>query len=190
MKNKKLKTDAAIQKELYGRNILDIISKVTSAYYKEEFNKVISKLRKIEVVKVRQIISYIARDTHKISYRVIGEYFGQNEFAAMYSCRSLAKLLLQDDDLLREVNLLKRRMFVSTGILNSEYLNQDYYIIDMNDCVSIKLKDNRSIVLSGFTEEEVKAYIEGNNIRTKPQIHKNTGIYMLKPLWKGLLNEK
>jgi hypothetical protein len=190
MKKKKVKTPASIQKELYARNVLDIITKVACAFYKEEVLQVVSKHRKKEIVMVRQIISYIARDTHKLSFRLIGEYFNQNEFATMYSCSAIEKLIVQDIDLLREIDTLKRRMFLSISMVNIPEVEKNFYIVDMNDCVSIKLKDNRSIVLSGFTNEEVRAYIEGNNIRTKAEQHKNTGVYLLKPLRNGLLNGK
>jgi len=189
MKNTETKIES-INKINKHRMLIDTITKVACKYYKEDINAVRSKKRKTELVKVRQVISYLARDTYKINYRLIAEYFTLNNApAVMYNVSAIKKLLAIDDDLYKEITLLKDMLYINgTSIVNNIELEKEFYVVDLNDCVSIKLSNNKAILLSGFNEDEVKAYIEGNNIRTVSQQHINTGIYMLKPLRNRLLN--
>ena len=88
------------------------ITQIVADFYDINLNDLISKSRKKEVVKPRQIAMYLIREELKSSYPFIGTKFGgRDHTTAIYACEKIGKELENDDNLEQELNLIKERLY-------------------------------------------------------------------------------
>ncbi|MBU0981070.1 chromosomal replication initiator protein DnaA, partial [Patescibacteria group bacterium] len=67
--------------------------------------------RKRDVMVPRQVAMYLIRHEINFSYEKIGEDFGgKNHTTVMHSCEKIVRQLKKDQNLLRDVNSIKKEM--------------------------------------------------------------------------------
>ena len=70
-----------------------------------------SKTRKQEIVKPRQIAMYLLREEVKFSFPLIGKKFGgKDHTTAIYAYEKIKKEIEQDTSLEEEINIIKERL--------------------------------------------------------------------------------
>lgn len=88
------------------------IIKTIGLYYTLPIDDLCGKSRKQEIVRPRQIAMYLLRKENNVSFPTIGDYFGgRDHTTAMHACDKIEKLLEHDEELLREINFIKERLY-------------------------------------------------------------------------------
>jgi len=76
---------------------LDYILQVVSDYFRLDVNSVLSKTRKREVVQVRQVAMYFAKNLTNRSYKNIGVQLGKKDHATvLHACKTINDLIATD----------------------------------------------------------------------------------------------
>jgi len=76
---------------------VDYILQVVSDYYHLDVNDILSKTRKREVVQVRQVAMYFARNLANKSYKCIGTMLGKKDHATvLHACKTVSDLMETD----------------------------------------------------------------------------------------------
>jgi len=88
------------------------IIKTVVEFYGLEENLIFNKSRSQELVKPRQIIMYLLRDSLHMSYPSIGQKLGgKDHTTVMHACEKIEKELSYNVQLLQELNLIKEKLF-------------------------------------------------------------------------------
>ncbi|MBI4022209.1 MAG: chromosomal replication initiator protein DnaA [Candidatus Andersenbacteria bacterium] len=96
------------QKVVDSRSILSVVS----VYYTISLEELCGKSRKKEIVRPRQIAMYLLRKENSVSFPTIGDYFGgRDHTTAMHACEKIEKLIEHDEELLREINFIRERLY-------------------------------------------------------------------------------
>ena len=67
----------------------------------------------------------------------------------------------------------------SNGIKNNVELESEFYYINFDNYLSIKVKENKGVLLSGFTADEQHDILEFIQNKIEIRNHDNTGFYIL-----------
>jgi chromosomal replication initiator protein len=87
---------------------LEEIIKIISGFYSLDPEQVYAKIRKKEIVYVRQVIMYILREYFNISYPAIGkEIGGRDHTTVIHSYEKVTKNLKDDPNLNKEIEQLR-----------------------------------------------------------------------------------
>jgi chromosomal replication initiator protein len=101
--------DQPQQKLVDSQRIIDAVSK----YYSLSVEDLCGKRRKQEIVRPRQVAMYLLRKEGNASFPAIGHQFGgRDHTTAMHACEKITKLLEHDDDLMRDINFIRERLYV------------------------------------------------------------------------------
>lgn len=96
------------QKVVDSRSILAAVS----VYYTISLEELCGKSRKKDIVRPRQVAMYLLRKENNVSFPTIGDYFGgRDHTTAMHACEKIDKLLEHDEELLREINFIRERLY-------------------------------------------------------------------------------
>lgn len=97
------------QKTVDSQKIMEIVS----VYYNLSFDELCGKSRKQEIVRPRQVAMYLLRNENNASFPSIGQQFGgRDHTTAMHACEKITKLLEHDEELGRDINFIKERLYV------------------------------------------------------------------------------
>lgn len=89
----------------------DEVVEVVSAYYKVPRAEIFGEARKREVIRPRQVAMYLIRHELNFPYEQIGgDFGGKNHTTVMHACEKVIKLLKRDQQLIKDVNSIKRDM--------------------------------------------------------------------------------
>jgi chromosomal replication initiator protein len=87
------------------------IIKAVAEFYDLKENDIISSSRRKEIVKPRQIAMYLLRNSLRNSYPYIARKFGgKDHTTAIYSCRKVLQEMEKNEELKKEINLIKMRL--------------------------------------------------------------------------------
>lgn len=96
------------QKSVDSKSIMSVVG----SYYTLTQEELCGKSRKKEIVQPRQIAMYLLRKENNASFPTIGEYFGgRDHTTAMHACDKIEKMLEHDEDMLREINFIRERLY-------------------------------------------------------------------------------
>ena len=96
------------QKTVDSKSIIATVG----GYYTLSLEELCGKSRKKEIVRPRQIAMYLLRKENNVSFPTIGEYFGgRDHTTAMHACDKIEKLLEHDEEMLREINFIRERLY-------------------------------------------------------------------------------
>jgi hypothetical protein len=167
--------------QVVQNKLMDFILKVVQNYYdvNEDYYK--RKTRKYEILFPRQVAMYLIRQNTKLSLNSIGEKFGNKNHATIINGVKRIKGYVDVDKQIRmEVKDIQQTITLkSSSAIEGYNLNEVFYYIDLNDFDSLRIGENKSILLSGFSEQELeqlKSVFVGIEEFRK---HNNTGMYIL-----------
>lgn len=96
------------QKSVDSQKIVEAVS----MYYNLSFDDLCGKSRKQEIVRPRQVAMFLLRKESNASFPSIGNQFGgRDHTTAMHACEKITKLLDHDQDLARDINFIKERLY-------------------------------------------------------------------------------
>jgi hypothetical protein len=144
------------------------------------------KSRKREYVMPRQVGMYLLRKFTTLTQEGIGAlYDGKDHATVLYAERTVAELCDTDRNFRKQIKELEEVVeFKSKSINKNIDIDKHFYYIDFNDHVSLKMKDDKGVILSGFNEDEIeniKSYLQ---VIIDSRAHKNTGLYILEQIKK------
>ena len=88
------------------------IAEIVADFYDINISDLITRNRKKEVVKPRQITMYLMREELKSSYPFIGSKLGgRDHTTAIYACEKIGKEIENNNELEQELNLIKERLY-------------------------------------------------------------------------------
>jgi hypothetical protein len=155
------------------------IKDVVAAYYYGDGDVYENKSRKQEAAKIKQIAVLMCYETIKVTRSKIGSFFGYKHDMVIYIVKKYKGYLDWDVELKKE--LAEIREIIKFKVADGLNLNNMYYYIPLNDFTSIKFGKDKSIILQGFTEDEISK-IKFNKI-DEPEVerrkHKNQKFYIL-----------
>jgi hypothetical protein len=162
--------------------LINYIIKIVGNYYDMDDNYCYTKYRKREIVFSRQVAMYlIMKYSKKITLEKIGSKFGNKNHATVLHAKKIVQGMIDTyanvKKQIEEIENIVKLNYIA--IDKSVRLNNDFYFIDFNDHHSIKINNNKGIILSGFTEEELLRIIKIIENITDQRDHKNTGLYIL-----------
>lgn len=183
MKDEKQITDGLLSNSKLNveDRIIDYIIKIVGKYYKLEDSYSETKCRKRELVLARQIAMYFILKYSTATLAKTGSKFGNKDHATVLHAKNTIVNLIETDKIIRnEIKQLESVIKYKTKALGKNInFNHEFYHIDFNDFVSIKIHGNKGVMLSGFSKEEVDRIVKAFNHVIETREHENTGIYIL-----------
>ena len=164
----------------YNKLLANFVKKIVCSYYGVEENLLGYKTRRREVVKCRQISMYLLKKHSMMSLSSIGLEFDKDHATVIHSNRTINAYLDWDKDLQKEINELEKVVLLKTSaMLNNFSIEKDFYYIDLNMFLSVKVQPEKSIIFSGYSELEVDNLMKELGIVAQIKAHKNKGMYVL-----------
>ena len=163
--------------------ICDIIKSAVANYYELNIGIYKLKSRKAEIVKAKQTSAYFIKQLlPKVTLSYIGSKMKYGHCMTLYSINKIKGLIEIDSKTKGEIGKIAQLLkFENLDGINKA-IDFDYYYIDLNDCISIKLLGEKAIVLKGFTLQEANEFIK-NNPKTMYQAiaiqHQKTNLFLL-----------
>lgn len=168
-------------KKVVDGKLMDFIVKLVQNYYKVDEDYFRRKTRKYEIVFPRQVAMYLIRKNTKLSLYSIGEKFGNKNHATIINGVKRIKGYIQVDKKVKEqVNDIQYTISLkSKSAIDGSNLNESFYYINLNHFESLRLKEEKSILFAGFSDQELEQlkslFIGIEEFRN----HNNTGMYIL-----------
>lgn len=161
-------------------NKLEGLIGIIGAYYKLPNNFHQSKSRNRKVVLAKQMFCYIAKEViSEATLRDISKKLGTTHSNTIHSIKSIKDDFQQNIDLLDDYKNILNLLSQKVAVKNSDGTQEDWYFFDLNNCTSLKINNQKGVVLVGFSDKEaemVGAVISEGKSPIKPRKHLKTGI--------------
>lgn len=155
-----------------------------------------SKIRKRDNVMFRHICMYMIYKNTNLSLASVGKHFTVDHSTVVHSNKVINNHLFWDKKLKEDLAELQQTITAKCQTMNFD-LHEEFYYVELNEIDSIKLTNNKSLVLSGFTPQQL-GYI-ANKLFTDEEFlkmgefletrnHKNTGMYILESRKNSVAN--
>lgn len=187
MKNKKNLVDKILISETSSYNSLlaEFVKQMVCSYYGVDVSFMKYETRKREVVKCRHVSMYLLKKHSSMSLSVLGAEFNKDHATVLHAVRTINNYMEWDRDLRKEIQELEKIVLLkSSSMINNFSIEKDFYFIDLNIFLSAKVDEERSIILTGYSEEQAKEIMDKIGISSKIKTHTNKGMYVLEKLNK------
>ena len=164
----------------YNSIFAQFVKEIVCNYYDVDYNLMLSKSRTINAVKCRQISMYLIRKHTTLSLPSIGKMFNKNHATIIHSIKTMENHIEWEKDLSNEVDELEKIIVLKTNaMVNNFSVDKNLYFIDLNEFVSFKIDENKSIILIGHKVQDIQEFMVKNSVNSMPRLHKNKGMYIL-----------
>lgn len=165
-------------------NAVKIVKELVAMYYKIDHSLIESKSKKEQIVIYRHIVIYVANTSLGIDTVKLGRIFGNKHSNIVAIKKKLNGFLTWNKKLRGEVEEINK---ILKKIIQEKILDKNlFYYIPLKDFHSIKLEENKAIILKGFTQEEINSIKLVNKYNGKEYIsifepvkHNNQDFYIL-----------
>jgi len=178
--------------------LVEFIKIIISNKYGFTIHDCKSKSRRRPDVMFRHICMYMIYKNTSLSLALVGRHFNRDHSTVVHSNRVINNHLFWDKKLQAEIEEIQQTITAKCQTMNFD-LNEEFYYVELNDINSIKLTQNKSIILSGFNSRQIgyianKLFTDKDFIKMgefqETQAHKNTGMYILEKRNKKTSSEK
>jgi hypothetical protein len=168
-------------KQVVETQIMEFILDIVQSYFNVGEDYYRRRTRKYDIVLPRQIAMYLIRKHTSLSLSDIGVKFGNKDHATvLHGVRKVKGYMDVDRDIKNKVNDIDKIVkFKNKAVAENINLNKDYYYIDLSNFVSMKMLGDKSIILSGFSDDEVSDFAQSMKAVIELKEHENTGMYIL-----------
>jgi hypothetical protein len=165
----------------HNMRLVDYIIKLVSKYYNIDSELLKTKTRKREICFPRQAAMYLIKENTNLSLTHIGGLFnGKDHATVLHAKRTVANLMQSDKTIGVDLKKLQKVIkFKSSALKRNINMDKEFYYIDFNDHVSIKVKDDKGMILSGFTEAEIEQITHVIDNIVEKRMHLDTGLYII-----------
>jgi len=150
-------------------------------YYEVPMTVFELKKRLREIVRAKQICAYLIKITlPKMVLRNIGKELNYTHCDVIYALKMVkAQIEVSSEsriDIVKIINIIKNK----DSLINFNNFEDTRYI-NLDSCTSIKLKNKKAIIFTGFNTDDLSNFIENNPILKNRQIknHIKTNIFLL-----------
>jgi chromosomal replication initiator protein len=106
----------APKRTITPRRLIEIVV----GYYDLSLDEILGKSREQRLAYPRQIAMYLLREEAKCSFPAIGSHLGgRDHTTAMHACTKIGDLLKEDDQLRRDIALLREKLYATSGASSS-----------------------------------------------------------------------
>ena len=163
------------------QKLMDFILKVVQSYYQVEEDYFSKKTRRNDILYPRQIAMYLTKKNTKLSLNKIGQRFGNKNHATVINAvKKIQGYIDVDKQVKKQVADIQQIIKVkSSSALNGYKLNDMFYYINLEEFVSLRFGEEKTMIITGFSEEEISKIKQVLNGLTESKTHNNTGIYIL-----------
>lgn len=100
------------KRNITPRRLIEIVT----GYYDLSMEEILGKSREQRLAYPRQIAMYLLREEGKCSFPAIGGHVGgRDHTTAIHACTKIADLLKTDEQLKRDISLLREKLYASVG---------------------------------------------------------------------------
>ena len=167
--------------------LVEFIKILVANKYGFTINDCKSKSRRRPDVMFRHICMYMIYENTSLSLSHVGRHFTCDHSTVVHSKKVINNHLFWDKVLQADIAELQQTITAKCQNMNFD-LHNEFYYVELNEIDSIKLTNNKSIVLSGFNAKQLgyianKLFTDeeflkmGEFLETKH--HNNTGMYIL-----------
>lgn len=179
IKRKMLSNSRAIKDD----RIIEYVIAIVGKFYSVDNLYTSIKSRKREYVFARQVAMYLISKYSTATLEKIGAQFAGKDHATVLHAKKVINNLIDTDRTVKgQIKDLENIIKLNTkAIIGNLDLNDHFYYIDFNNYTSIKINNEKGIVLTGFSDEEVerlKQHLKAG-IELESKKHENTGLYIL-----------
>lgn len=172
------------ESENYSKRICDLVKSVVCKYYELPVSIFDSKSRIRNVIKAKQTsVHFMRKLLPNATLIYIGKECRYDHCSVIHCIKNIRNLLEIDKETQTDIVEITRIIEIEQSAIDIDGdIEKSYHFVNMNDCISIKLQNNKDIVLAGFTLEEAKAFIKFNQKTMKgaiPVPHSNTNLHIL-----------
>ena len=187
MKTKNQNTRIYTSKQKNDEALVEFIKILVSNKYGFTIHDCKAKTRRRPDVMFRHVCMYMIYKNTGLSLALVGRHFNRDHSTVVHSNQVINNHLFWDKKLQAEIEEIQQTITAKCQTMNFD-LNDEFYYVELNDINSIKLTQNKSIILAGFTTKQI-GYIANKLFTDKEflsmgefketQEHKNTGMYIL-----------
>ena len=139
---------------------------------------------------------YMIYNNTSLSLQAVGLHFRCDHSTVVHSKKVINNHLFWDKKLKDDIAELQQTITAKCQTMNFD-LHDEFYYVELNEVDSINLTNNKNIVLSGFTKQQL-GYIANKLFTDKEFLkmgefletrhHNNTGMYILEQREKSVVN--
>jgi len=162
------------------------IIEVVRMFYGLEQGFETTRNRQTDIVLARQMAMYMIRRETSLSLKNIGRLFKKDHATVLHSVNAIKNYLFYDKKIKESVKDIQKIVdFKSVAINENADWKRDYYYIDMDNFSSLKFKSTeQSIIMTGFTNDEVYEFSKMFKHFKSVRHHNKTGMYVLEKIIK------
>jgi hypothetical protein len=183
MKNNKKQLHSKILEgsvQSYNAMVSEFVKEIVCSYFGIDSDSLNYNTRKREVVKCKQISMYLIHKNLNMSLSKIGRHFQKNHATVIHSVKTIKNYLEWDKDLKKEIDELEKLVIFKANAMISNYsIENNFYFIDLDNFSSIKVNKKQSLILVGYSDEEVDEFCKLNLIDNNSKKHTKKGMYIL-----------
>lgn len=168
-------------KQVVQQKIMEFIIKVVQNYYKVDEDYFSRKTRRNEIIHPRQVAMYLTKKNTTLSLNFIGKMFGNRDHATIINANNKIQGFVDvDKGVKKEISDIQKIISLKgSSALNGYKLNDVFYFIDLSNFESLRFGEHKTVLLTGFSDDEISEIKATINGLTESRRHTNTGIYIL-----------
>ena len=166
------------------KKAIEIIKELVCCYYQTDKSILKNKSRKSKSIKIKHICVYLSKKHLGITTVKTGEIYNLDHSMVVYIIKKINGFLDWDAEFKKEIKDIEEAL--ESKIYSEENIDSTKYYISLNDFYSIKLQENKAIILKGFSKNEInsiKLVNKDNGIEYisifEPIKHINQNFYIL-----------
>lgn len=159
-----------------------ILFKTLEDHFNLNGDFVTNKTRKREYVYARQIAMTLLSKHTRFSLTDIGNMFnGKDHATVIHAKKTLRNLIDTNRSIKEEVSLVESLVLSKMNLITrKKNENPNFYYINLDNYTSVKLNDEKAIILTGFSYHEINELLKHLNFENSKQVeHIKTGEYIL-----------
>lgn len=167
----------------YSNRVVEMVKTVVCNYYNLPITIFQSRSRKREVIICKQSVVYFLRKMlPKATLKHIGLETGYDHATVLHCIKTTQNLMETDKKTEYDIREMGKVLSMNQDALTLEDISKMYYFINMDNCISIKMKDGKSMVLVGYNIDEASLIVANNAENMAgllPVCHKDTKLFIL-----------
>lgn len=170
--------------ETYKNQVIDFIKDIVCNYYGLEKDVYESRSRKTDNIKVRHTAIYLSYTNIRIGPTHLSKKFNCDHASILHAVKKIKDHSQFDKDFRRELQEIQNLVSHKGKTVNGKFnLNSDYYYINFNDVVTLRLPNGGAIAFTGVSNEMIDDLrVNFFHANERQVTHEKTGLYILKNL--------
>lgn len=176
--------ESITKQDVYAEKMCELIKSVVCAYYQLPVSIFDNRSRLRPIIKAKQVTTYFLRKAlPKTTLLHIGKMLKYDHASILHNLRAVNNLLQTDKEMQTDIKAISKILDLEASIEKVDgNIDNDFYYINMDNCVSIKMEGGKAMILVGYTIEDASVFVANHQDIMKgilPVEHKQTGLLIL-----------